>query len=382
LRFTGLIESFSIVKDPRMERTRRHNLIDIIVTSICGCISGAEGWVEIEEFGNQRLDWLKTILELPNGIPSHDTFARVFSLLDPKHFESAFRQWLNGLVTASSGEVIALDGKCLNGTQTLTPQRKAPFRMVSAWATKAGVILGQSKAGGKGAGELEAMFDLVESLNISGCTITTDALGANKDLCAKIVAKDADYVISLKKNHRDLYKVVSEAFEQTLPKAEFREQNIHHGRQEERKCHTLKAGILPSETKNQWPGLAAIVRVTYSRTEVDPSTAAKAQFKTSHQVRYYLSSRTLTPKKAFSIIRSHWAIENKLHWALDVGFGEDGCQIRERVAAENFSILRRIALSLLNQEKTTKRSLRRKRLVAAWNRDYLSTVLLNPAAQI
>lgn len=382
MRLTGLVESFSVLEDPRMERTRRHNLIDIIVTSICGCISGAEGWVEIEEFGNQRLEWLKTILELPNGIPSHDTFARVFSLLDPKDFESAFRQWLGGLVAACSDEVIALDGKCLNGTQTVVPERRAPFRMVSAWATKAGVILGQSKAGGKGADELQAMFSLVESLQISGCTITTDALGANKELCKKIVDKDANYVISLKKNHRDLYKAVNEAFEKASPKNEFIEQNIHHGRREERKCHTLKASTLPSETRAQWSGLEAIVRVTYSRTEVDSSTAAKAQFKTINQVRYYLSSRSLTPKKAFSIIRSHWAIENKLHWALDVGFGEDDCQIRERVSAENFSILRRIALSLLNQEKTTKRSLRRKRLVAAWNRDYLSTVLFNPAARI
>ena len=366
-----LMTYFATVPDPRIERSRLHPLSSILVMSLCAIICGADSFVAIEEFGLAKVGWLKTFLELPHGIPSHDTLGRVFAALNPKALAEAFRQWVAAVATLTEGEVVAIDGKTLRRSF-----RKAGdgvfVHMVSAWATANKIVLGQVKTEEK-SNEITAIPSLLQLLHIKGCLVTIDAMGCQKDIAKDILNRGADYMLAVKDNQPILAEGVADVFVAATHDPELAAQidfcsteEKGHGRIEVRRCWTTgRVDLVPCGS--QWPSLANIVCIEAERT---------LKGKTSTERRYYITSRPkLSARQALAAARSHWGIENELHWVLDVAFNEDQCRIRVDNAAENFAVLRHLALNLLRSVKGKKLGARTRRLMAACNEDFLEQVL-------
>jgi predicted transposase YbfD/YdcC len=366
-------EHFSKVTDPRIDRRKEHKLIDMIVIAICAVICGAEGWTDIENFGNSQLPWLKTFLELPNGIPSHDTFGRVFSMLDAQQFQLAFYEWVLAVNEIVHGQIINIDGKRLAGSEDKFLGKRAIY-MVSAWAEENEIVLGQRKVDEK-SNEITAIPELLKLLAISGCIVTIDAIGTQTQIAKTIMEAQADYVLSVKENQGHLFEDISVllAVDQAhdfkyATLAHHQEVNKGHGRIETRECWSTSdpAYLNLIRDRENWVGLRSIAMVVSTRMVGDKQTK---------KTRYYISSLPSDPERLLHVVRRHWAIENELHWVLDVAMNEDHSRVRKDQAPENLAVLRHIALNLLKQEKTAKGGIHAKQLQAAWKEDYLLKVL-------
>jgi predicted transposase YbfD/YdcC len=370
----SVAEHFAQVEDPRTGPAIQHKLIDILVIALCGVICGADGWSDIETFGKAKQDWLKNILELPNGIPSHDTFGRVFARLDPEQFSASLISWTRAISTITKRQVIAIDGKTVRRSHDRRLGKKA-IHMVSAWATENRLTLGQVKVDDK-SNEITAIPELLRLLDVSGCIVTIDAMGCQREIADQIIAQGGDYVLAVKDNQPGLYLRIKQLFEHGH-KTAFRHLDYDdcarsgkdHGRQERRVCWAM-----PTPEWNffldhgaRWPHLRTAVQITAHRT-IDG--------KTTHETRFYISSLAVDAEQLLHAVRSHWGIENSLHWVLDVAFREDDCRVRIGNAPFNLSLLRRLATDLLRSDKTTKRGIKGKRLKAAWDMSYLLRILV------
>lgn len=368
----GLQKCFAELRDPRVQGRCDHQLIDILAITLLAVMCGAEDWPDIEEFGKRRQAWLSTFLRLLNGIPSHDTLRRVFGLLDRKQFAACLFQWTQALHEATGGKVIAIDGK----TARRSFRKKsglAALHLVTAWATESGLTLGQIACEEK-SNEITAIPQLLQLLSLKGCTVTIDAMGCQKDIAEQIRAQEGHYLLALKGNQSGLEEDMHQFYEDYLDtdfaglKHEVHEtQETGHGRQEHRYCEVLE---IPSEhpQRSLWKDLRTLVILTCSRVIGDQETS---------ETRLYISSHKPKAKPLSAAIRQHWSIENTQHWSLDVTFGEDVRRQQDRHGAANLAAVRRLALSLLRQEKTNKRGLKNKRLACALDPDYLLKVLQN-----
>lgn len=379
-----LFGCFDELPDPRVERTRLHRLDDMIALAIMAVIGGAEGWVDVANFGRDKLDWFKTLLHLPHGIPSHDTFGRVFAMLDPEAFERCFLTWVESLIQVSGQRVLHIDGKTLRGSFDRASSTAA-IHMVSVWASKAELALAQvtTDVGGQKSNEITAIPRLLDLISLHGAIVTIDAIGCQTQIAELIIEGGGDYILAVKDNqptlHEDIKLLLDEAITHQFEGMgyDYDEQvEKGHGRIETRRVWVTRDVDWLRE-RGQWAGLRGVICVESVRQVLDPAGGpAKV---TTHR-RYYITSldhRQRGQDAAFfaSLVRAHGSIENKLHWSLDVTFGEDNCRVRQGHAAENLARLRRIALNLLKKEKSSKRSLASKRLRAGWSQDYLLKVL-------
>ena len=357
------LKYFAELKDPRVERTREHVLEEILLIAIAAILSGANGWNEIENYGKAKIDWLRTFLTLPSGIPSHDTFNRVFQALDPQELEKGFVAWVTSIARLTAGEVVAIDGKALKGTRQAG---KALVHMVSAWANSNNLVLGQRKVDDK-SNEITAIPKLLQALELGGTVVTIDALGCQKAIAEKIVDKKADYILAVKENQPLLRDDIEDSFRMLAADTVAEEIDCGHGRVERRACSVL-GDLSLLDKPCEWVGLRSLVRIQAERFH-------KLTGKTEQETRYYISSLPSDAVRLNQLVRQHWGIENKLHWVLDVAFAEDLSRKRSGHAAQNFSVLNRIALNLLKQDKTCKAGIHGKRLQAAWDHPYLLKLL-------
>jgi predicted transposase YbfD/YdcC len=361
---------FSELKDPRKEDQVRHKLMDIFVIAICGIICGADGWKAIEAYGKAKMPWLRTFLELPHGIPSHDTFGRVFSLISPVQLEKCFLSWVQDIVKISNNQVIPIDGKTLRRSHHKSAGKKA-IHMVSAWAAANHVVLGQLKTEEK-SNEITAIPELLKLLDIKGAIITIDAMGCQKKIAGQVVKQGGDYVLAVKGNQPDLHDGIMEHFAKAdaeslaSPAYDYHATEDHkHGRLEIRRCWVTNT-FNNQDVAKEWPGLATI-GVVESERHVDN--------KVTTECRYYISSLPeVNAERFIDIVRQHWGIENQLHWVLDLAFREDESRVRIGHAAENLAVLRHIALNLL-QSKKGDAGTKIKRLQAGWDDSYLANIL-------
>ncbi len=370
---TSLPEHFGQIDDPRVERTKQHLLIDILVIAICAVICGADDWVAIAAFGRAKHRWFKTFLRLPNGIPSHDTFGRVFARLDPQQFQQAFMAWIQALSDLTPGQIIAVDGKKLRRSHDQRLGKQA-IVMVSAWATANRLVLGQVKTDDK-SNEITAIPEWLRVLALEGCLVTVDALGCQTDIATAIVAQGGDYLLAVKENQKLLYQDLHDLFHEAQEVA-FRETvfdfartvNKGHGRLEIRRCWTIADPDFLDYLRDgrSWPNLRTLVMMESERRIGRTS---------SREVRYFIASIENDAALALRAVRSHWGIENRLHWVLDIAFREDDCRVRKDHGPQNFAVLRHIALNLLRQDTTTKLGIKNKRLQAAWDENYLLALL-------
>lgn len=366
-----ILAYFDELNDPRVSRTRKHKLEDCLVIAICAVICGADGWTDVEAFGRAKHEWLKTFLELPNGIPSHDTFGRLFARLDPEQFSACFLRWIEAVRTKTAGEVVAIDGKVSRHSFDRAAGL-GPLHTVSAWALENRLVLGQVKTDQK-SNEITAIPQLLDLLDLSGCIVTIDAMGCQKKIAKQIVGKGSDYVLALKRNQDSIYRHVGAFFEWAEKKAfqgvtydTFDTDDRGHGRTE-RRHYVVSTDVAWLPKRKAWKGLHSIGMVESERTK---------DGKTSTERRFFLSSLDALDARQFArAVRGHWQIENSLHWVLDLAFRDDDSRVRVGHAAENLEVLRHLALSLLKQETSEKRGIKGKRLTAGWNDAYLVTVL-------
>ena len=366
-----LIEHFSSITDPRIDRTKRHQLIDILVISVCATICGAETWEDFELFGRCKLDWFKSFLRLPNGIPSHDTFRRVFARLDPSQFQQSFLDWVRSVTKFTAGQIVAIDGKKLRRSADKRAGKTA-INIVSAWAEHNRLVLGQVRVDDK-SNEITAIPELLNMLEIAGCIVTIDAQGCQTEIASKITQKKADYVLAVKWNQPGLFEDISQYFDWALADkfnqtTYSRDETVDgdHGRIEVRRCYAT-ADISWLRRKAEWVGVQSVAMVESERTVKGETT--------SKERRYYISSLKAEAKELNRVIRGHWSIENSLHWVLDIAFREDDSRIRKDNGPENVATLRHIALNLLKQDKSIKVGIKSKRKNAGWSESYLLKVL-------
>src|ERR1700730_1461825 len=339
-RDLSIAKYFTKLKDPRRAHRRLHLLQDIIVIALCAVIAGAQDWQEIETFGRKRRQWLKCFLKLPNGIPSHDTFERVFDRINPQAFQACFREWVQAVQEALSIKHIAIDGKTLRGSRSAT---LGALHLVSAWATAQHLSLGQVAVDAK-SNEITAIPALLELLDVGGAVVSIDAMGCQKAIAQKIVDQGADYVLTVKENQEHLLEDLQRRFEQAfdtdfagLEHDSYERRDRGHGREEYR-CYTVLRGTEGLRHGEQWAGLTTIGMCYSERT-------VKGEMTT--EVRYFIASKKASAKYFGTVLRNHWRIENCLHWQLDVNFGEDQSRVSKRNAAENLALLRRLVLSLV-----------------------------------
>ena len=336
---------FLSITDLRQEHNKAHKLIDIIVIAVCGVLAGCDSWVEIADFGRDREDWLQTFLELSNGIPSHDTFGRVFSLIDPNQFQSCFADWMQSVVTLTKGQVIAIDGKTNRrtfGGKTKDGLTRA-LHMVSAFAGENGVSLGQVATDQK-SNEITAIPQLLKLLDISGCIITTDAMGCQSDIVADIIKRKGDYLLAVKGNQKGLYLSMKSLFnDESIERDINTSENKGHGRLEKRTAQVISETAVMNRLKhkNNWISLNTIVKVTSERT-----VTLRGESHTSHESRYYICSlKNPSAERMQQAIRAHWGVENKLHWTIDMAFREDESRIRTNHSPANMAVLRHRAIA-------------------------------------
>jgi predicted transposase YbfD/YdcC len=371
--FASLEACFGDVGDPRVQGRCDHKLLDIILVAVCAVLCGAESWSEVEEFGEAKEEWLKQYLALPAGIPSHDTFSRVFRLLDAAEFQRRFMRWVEQHFRRSRGEVIAVDGKTARGSRDNFRGQEA-LHLVSAWASESGVLLGQRKVDAK-SNEITAVPELLKLLFIKGCIVTVDALNCQKDIAQTVIEGGADYVFALKGNHPQLHQDVIDWFDWARQRA-FRDVchdfhqtvNKGHGRLEIRRCWALHDPLALESMGHYagWTGLRTVVMVERERRLAD---------KTQRETVYYLSSLLPDAARILTATRAHWSVENTLHWTMDVVFAEDASRVRLDEAPENFAVIRHIAINLLKQHPG-KQSLKRKRFRAALDDAFLLEILM------
>jgi predicted transposase YbfD/YdcC len=369
-REVSLVHYFASLPDPRIDRTRHHELLDIVVIAICAVICSAESWEDVETFGRAKHDWLKTFLRLPNGIPSHDTFNRVFAHLDPEAFQECFLSWVGALGEEAGTQAIAIDGKTLRRSFDRA-SCKGALHLVSAWATANHLTLGQVAVQDH-SNEITAIPKLLEILDVSGAIVTIDAMGCQKEIAAQIRDGGGDYVLALKDNQERLLEDVQACFQPYLDGGTRRAGHSQHtttdrghGRKERRSYFVINhpEGI---RDRALWRDLHALCLVVRERTVAG---------KTSTEAHYYIGSREGTAEEYSAWIRGHWGIENGLHWVLDVTFREDDSRLRCGHGPENLALLRRVAVSLLKNDQTSKHSVHTKRLQAGWDEEYLLKVL-------
>ena len=373
-----IAQYFGELDAPRIDRSKRHTLLDIITIALCGIICGADSWVDIELFGKCKEDWFRTFLELPNGIPSHDTFGDVFARLDPEQFQRCFMEWVQAVAQVTQGEVVAIDGKTVRRSHDRTLGKKA-IHMVNVWASSNGLALGQTKVDEKSdekSNEITAIPKLLQMLELSGCIVTIDAMGCQKEIAREIIEAQADYLLAVKENQGRLYDDVRDLFEgaeeydfEGVPYDFARTLNKGHGRLETRQCWVITDPDCLDYLQNrqQWANLNAVAKVTAQRETATETTVHS---------RYYISSLAEPAKSLLEATRRHWGIENSLHWSLDVTLREDHSRVRKDHGPQNLAVLGQIALNLLKQETSLKRGLQGKRLKAGWVEDYLLKVLL------
>jgi predicted transposase YbfD/YdcC len=361
---TKLYDYFSQLPDPRLNRNKKHILADIIVLSILAVLCGAESYDSIEEFGKARIDFLKKVLYLPNGIPSHDTINRVISMLKPDKFEVLFMNWVDTLRDKTiPNDVIAIDGKTVCGSKDSFHQ-KSPIHIVSAWSNGNQLVLGQRKVDGK-SNEITAIPELLEMLDIKGSIVTIDAMGTQTKIAETIIDNQANYILALKGNQSYLKEDVESLCKRMKPDSENEVVEKGHGRIETRNCKVFQQ-IQLLEDVEKWKGLKSVVQITSEREIHEKKTT---------EIRLYICS-LLDHADAFNnFIRLHWGVENSLHWTLDMTFREDEQRKRDKNSAQNFAIVRKIALNLLKQEDSVKLSLRTKRLKAGWDNTFLLKIL-------
>lgn len=363
----GLVGCLRVIKDPRIDRTKRHPLVSVLFIGICSVLCGAESWEQMEDFGYSRKEWLGQYVELPHGIPSHDTFGRVFAQIDSKAFQESFLSWVKLVTLKMPGQIISIDGKTLRRSHDRVKGKKA-LHLVSAWVSANHLVLGQIKTEDK-SNEITAIPELLNLLDLCGSIVTVDAMGTQKEIAKHIQDKKADYVMALKGNQGLLHEEVKTFWED--PKLSESEYQSHetvdkgHGRFEIRR-YKISDQIGWLEPKQEWKGLRTIGVVESERTIGEQKTVER---------RYYISTLKPDAREFARAVREHWGIENQLHWSLDVSFREDQCRVRIQRAAENFALLRRMALHMLKQDKTTNKSLNRKRWLAAMDTDYLRLIL-------
>jgi predicted transposase YbfD/YdcC len=371
LKAESLFEKVEAIKDPRLERRKLHSLKDILVIAVCATICGADNWEDMADFGQSKREWFSSFLDLENGIPSHDTFRRVFILLDNIALKTLFVEWINSAVKLGQGALVNIDGKNLCGSREALKGKKA-LNIVSAWASEQSVVLGQVRCEEK-SNEITAIPELLKILDLQGCIVTIDAMGCQREIVQQIAEQGADYVISLKGNQGTLYTDVKEYLDwaerigfkqiaydtyQTLEK--------DHGRIEERRCW-ITTEIDWLEGKADWVNLKSLIMVEAEREIIGREKTIER--------RYFISSLEMNAEKALGCVRGHWAIENGLHWCLDIGFREDENRVREARSAENLATLRHIGINLLKQESSCKRGIEGKRKKAGWDENYLLKVL-------
>lgn len=375
----SLLEHFRQLPDPRVERTKEHDLIDILVIAICTVLCGGESFNDMEDFGHAKRDWFQTFLTLRNDIPSHDTFNRVFAALDPQQFLDSFLRWTQSLRQAVSQEIVALDGKALR--RAVAADQRVKY-VVSAWAESNGLVLGQLKVADK-SNEITALPTLLRVLELAGCIVTVDAMGCQKKIAKEIIDADADYVLALKGNHEVVHEEIQTFLEAAVaeraaprhPRAALSPSaaslavletlDKDHGRLETRRYYQ-SAQVEWFEDRAQWEGLRSVGMVESVREVGGTRTVER---------RFYLSSLPLGVETFARAVRGHWAVENKLHWVLDVCFREDQSRARAGYAAENLATLRRLVLNLLRREKTKRRGIKGKQLNAGWDHAYLLRLL-------
>jgi predicted transposase YbfD/YdcC len=362
---------FRPLKDPRVVRRSRHLLVDIIVLGICGVIANCDDWPDIELFAKHRLGWFKRFLKLPHGVPSHDTMERVFSKLDPRGFERCCVTWLRAVADLVGLGHIAIDGKTLCGSAS---SKLGPLHLVSAWAAEANLTLGQVEVEGK-SNEITAIPQLLELLDVKGALVTIDAMGCQKEIAKKIVARGGDYVLAVKGNQGHLFEdvqaTVMRALEGELPEhvvVEHVTAEHGHGREENR-SYVVVHNVEGIRDRKAWQKLKTVIMCGCERT-IDG--------KTTTEVRYYIGSRKMGARRYAKVLRGHWRIENNLHWQLDVSFREDTSRIQERNGAANFALLRKMALCLLKRHPR-KDSIARKRKAAAFDPGFHAEVLAGAA---
>jgi predicted transposase YbfD/YdcC len=368
------IHFFLSITDPRIDRHKAHPLSTILMVAICAVLSGAESFVDMEDFGNAKKDWLGSFLDLSNGVPSHDTFGRVFSLIDPKQFQESFTLWMRSCVELSDGKVVAIDGK--TNRRTYNGLTKA-LHVVSAFATANGVSLGQVATEQK-SNEITAIPELLKILDIAGCLITTDAMGCQSDIAADIVNRGGDYLLAVKGNQGLLYRDIKACFARlpddpilTSLHVSQTTENTGHGRIEKRVCDVLSGAYVIDQLrhKNNWCGLNTIVRVTATRTSQKTGEVTEAS-------RYYICSlEHPTAERIQRAVRQHWGVENGLHWSLDMALREDESRIRTDHAPANMAVVRHIALNLVRLDKTRKVGVKASLKKAGWDTKYLERLI-------
>lgn len=364
---------FGTIDDPRRTYLNDHPLINIITIALCAVIAGAEGWTDIERFGQQKQAWLSGFLDLKKGIPSHDTFGRVFARIDPEQFRQSFLAWVQAVFAVTGEQVIAVDGKQLRRSHD-TGVGKHAIRMISAWATANGLVLGQYKISGRSS-ERTAIPKLLKLLDIHGCIITIDAIGTQPKIAAQIVHQGADYLLPVKENQPHLLEDIALFFKLAehngfarVSHSYHRTVDNNHGRMEIRACWAVDGpeNLDFLRGADAWPQLRTIVMMRSER---------RLKQKRSVETRFFITSLANDARQILAAKRAHWGIENRLHWVLDMAFREDDSRVRQGNADQNLAILRHMALNLLKQEKSAKGGIKAKRLQAGWNEDYLVKVL-------
>jgi predicted transposase YbfD/YdcC len=373
----SIVKHFAALPDPRLTRTRRHNLLDILTIALCAVICGAESFTAMEDYGLSKEAWLRTFLELPCGIPSHDTFARVFGRLDPEAFSRCFLSWVQAIQEKTAGEIVSLDGKRLRRSLNKATGNTG-VHMVSAWSWHNRLVLGQVRTDDQ-SNEITAIPQLLAMLDVAGCIVTIDAIGTQKNIAEQIVGQGAHYLLALKRNQPELYEDAKAHLDNWIlrqfrdEKDETVEHTFHqtrdgeHGRIETRRYWAMP---VPDwiDSKHKWAELRSIAVVEAQRT-LDGNTSV-------HR-RYYITSLPADAKRIGHAIRNHWGIENRLHWVLDMSFREDESRVRTSNAPQNLAALRHIALNLIRSEKKQQRSVKRKQLLAGWRNDYLEQILID-----